>query len=132
MPAETRDRLASRQIRRLFFVELVQQVRVIWPILSGILLIMAGCGLVAGRIESWGIGESLYFTFVTGLTIGYGDLTPTHVMGRLLAMVIALAGVVLIGLVAAISVQALETANAVLGATDHDRRELKGRDRRQR
>ena len=101
MPAETRDRPTSRQIRRLFFVELVQQVRVIWPILSGILFTMAVCGLVVGRIEGWGIGESLYFTFVTGLTIGYGDLTPTHVMGRLLAMVIALAGVVLIGLVAA-------------------------------
>ena len=114
MPAETRDRLTSRQIRRVFFFELVQQLGVVWPILSGILLIMAGCGLVVGRIESWGIGESLYFTFVTGLTIGYGDLTPTHVMGRLLAVVIALAGVVLIGLVAAISVQAL-------GATDYDR-----------
>ena len=116
MPAETRNRPTSRQIRRVFFFEFVQQLGVVWPILSGILLIMAGCGLVVGRIESWGIGESLYFTFVTGLTIGYGYLTPTHVMGRLLAMVIALAGVVLIGLVAAISVQAL-------GATDHDRPE---------
>ena len=37
-------------------------------------------------------------------------------MGRLLAVPIALAGVVLIGLVAAISVQALEIANVVLGA----------------
>ena len=123
MPAEPRDRLTSRQIRHLFFVELVQQVRVIWPILSGILVIMVGCGLVIGRIESWGIGESLYFTFVTGLTIGYGDLTPTHFMGRLLAMVIALAGVVVIGLVAAISVQALENANVLPRATDHDRPE---------
>ena len=123
MPAEKRDSLTSKQIRRLFFVELARQVQVIWPILSGILLIMAGCGLVAGRIESWGIGESLYFTFVTGLTIGYGDLTPTHFMGRLLAVVIAFAGVVLIGLVAAVSVQALENANLVLGAPDHDRPE---------
>ena len=123
MPAETRNRPTSRQIRRVFFFEFVQQLGVVWPILSGILLIMAGCGLVVGRIESWGIGESLYFTFVTGFTIGYGDLTPTHVMGRLLAVPIALAGVVLIGLVAAISVQALEIANVVLGATDHDRPE---------
>ena len=66
--------------------------------------------------ESWGIGESLYFTFVTGLTIGYGDLTPKHFIGRLLAIVIAFAGVVLIGLVAAVSVQALAEA-------DHDRPE---------
>ena len=123
MPAETRDQPTSRQNRRLFFTELIRQLWVVWPVLSGMLGTMAAFGLVVGRIESWGIGEALYFTFVTGLTIGYGDLTPTHVMGRLLAVVIALAGVVLIGLVAAISVQALEIANVVLGATDHDRPE---------
>ena len=118
MPAKKRDRLTSRQIRRLFFAQLVQEVQVIWPILSGILVTMVGSGLVVGRIESWGIGESLYFTFVTGLTIGYGDLTPKHVLGRLLAVVIAFAGVVLIGLVAALSVQALGAAE-----TDQDRPE---------
>ena len=118
MKAKTRDRLTSRQIRHLFFVKLVGEVQVVWPILSGILVVMAGCGLVVGRIEAWGIGKSLYFTFVTGLTIGYGDLTPKHVVGRLLAIVIAFAGVVLIGLVAAMSVQALGTAE-----TDHDRPE---------
>ena len=118
MSAKTRDRLTSGQIRHLFFVSLVQEVQVVWPILSGILVVMAGCGFVVGRIESWGIGESLYFTFVTGLTIGYGDLTPKHVVGRLLAIVIAFAGVVLIGLVAAMSVQALGSAE-----TDQDRPE---------
>ena len=75
---------------------------------------MAGCGVIIGRIEGWHIGESLYFTFVTGLTIGYGDLTPKHVAARLLALVIGFAGIVLTGLVAAISVQALK-------ATDRDR-----------
>ena len=59
------------------------------------------------------MGKSLYFTFVTGLTIGYGDLTPKHVLGRLLAIVIAFAGVVLIGLVAAVTVQALGTAKQI-------------------
>jgi Ion channel len=45
---------------------------------------------------------------VTGLTIGYGDLTPRHVVSRLLAVVIGLAGIMLTGLVAAVSVQALQ------------------------
>ena len=116
MPAETRERPTSRQIRHLFFTKLAQEVKVVWPILSGILVVMIGSGFVVGRIESWGIGDSLYFTFVTGLTIGYGDLTPKHFIGRLLAIVIAFAGVVLIGLVAAVSVQALAEA-------DHDRPE---------
>ena len=111
---KTRNRPTSRQIRHLFFAKLAREVQVVWPILSGILVAMVGSGFVVGRIESWGIGDSLYFTFVTGLTIGYGDLTPKHFIGRLLAIVIAFAGVVLIGLVAAVSVQALAEA-------DHDR-----------
>ena len=66
------------------------------------------CGLVIWRIESWRIDEALYFTFVTGLTIGYGDFTPKHVSARLLSVVIGFAGIVLTGLVAAVSVQALQ------------------------
>ena len=100
-------------MRRIFFFALARQVRVVWPILSGILLVMVGSGLVIWRIEGWRIDEALYFTFVTGLTIGYGDFTPRHVTARLLALVIGFAGIVLTGLVAAVSVQALR-------ATDRD------------
>jgi len=33
---------------------------------------MIGLGLLIGYIEEWSISDALYFTFVTGLTIGYG------------------------------------------------------------
>ena len=72
---------------------------------------MAGSGVLIGRIEGWRLDEALYFTFVTGLTIGYGDFTPQHVVGRLLAVVIGFAGIVLTGLVAAVAVQALRAAD---------------------
>ncbi|WP_202304391.1 potassium channel family protein [Mesorhizobium sp. L-8-10] len=98
-------------MRRMFFFALVRQIRVVWPIISGILLTMVGCGLIIGRIENWRIDESLYFTFVTGLTIGYGDFAPQHLSARLLALVIGFAGIVLTGLVAAVSVQALRAAD---------------------
>jgi hypothetical protein len=29
-----------------------------------------------GFLERWSVGETIYFTFVTTLTIGYGDLAP--------------------------------------------------------
>ncbi len=80
--------LQSRQMRRLFFASLFLQLRVVWPILSGVLLAMVGPGLLIGYIEGWGIADSLYFTFVTGLTIGYGDLAPRHTVTRLLAVLI--------------------------------------------
>ncbi|UVC13745.1 potassium channel family protein [Mesorhizobium onobrychidis] len=97
-------------MRRSFFYALVQQLRVVWPIFSGILLAMAGCGLIIGRIENWRVDEALYFTFVTGLTIGYGDFSPQHLLTRLLAIAIGFAGIVMTGLVAAVAVQALRAA----------------------
>ena len=97
-------------MRRLFFAELVYELGVIWPILSGILAVMIGCGLAVWRIEDWRLDEALYFTFVTGLTIGYGDFTPKHLSARLLALLIGFAGVLLIGVVTAVTVQALNEA----------------------
>jgi hypothetical protein len=97
----------GREMRRLFFVALFQQLGVVWPILSGILAAMIVPGLVIGYLEGWRVHDALYFTFVTGLTIGYGDLTPHHAGSRLLAVVIGFSGIVLTGLVAAVIVQAL-------------------------
>jgi hypothetical protein len=99
--------MRSRQIRRIFFVELSRLIRVVWPIFSAVLFAMIGPGLLIGHIERWRIDEAFYFTFVTGLTIGYGDLTPRHVVSRLLAVMIGFAGIVLTGLVAAVTVEAL-------------------------
>jgi CHASE2 domain-containing sensor protein len=71
--------------------------------------------LWSGYIEEWRAGDALYFTFVTGLTIGYGDLTPKHLLSRVLAVIIGFAGIVLTGLVAAVSVKALGTAADEVG-----------------
>jgi len=82
----------------------------VWPILSGILIIQLGLGALIGRLEDWRFGDAAYFTFVTGLTIGYGDLVPIHLVTRFLAVLIALMGILLMGLVAAVGVQALNAA----------------------
>ena len=110
MTMSASSRNEAKRMRRLFFAALLQQVRVLWPIFSGVLVIMIGSGFVIGRIEGWRIGETLYFTFVTGLTIGYGDLAPKHTVARMLILPIGLSGIVLTGLVAAASVQALDAA----------------------
>jgi hypothetical protein len=98
-------------MRRHFLVALFRHVQLLWPIFSGILAVMAGLGIIVGRIEGWRIDEALYFTFVTGLTIGYGDFTPKHFTARLLALAIGFAGIVLTGLVAAVAVQALKATD---------------------
>jgi hypothetical protein len=100
----------SRQIRHAFFRALFRQLYIIWPVLSGVLVLMIGPGLLIGYIEGWRITEALYFTGVTGLTIGYGDLTPRHGLSRCLALVIGFAGIMMTGLVAAVTVKALDLA----------------------
>jgi Ion channel len=111
------DRPPPRQIspaalRRQFLRELWREVHVIWPILSGLLGIQLGFGILIGYLERWPLGDAAYFTFVTGLTIGYGDLVPSHLVTRLLSVLIAFTGILLTGLVAAIGVHALQSARS--------------------
>ena len=55
----------------------------------------------------------MYFSFVTGLTIGYGDLAPSMALTKLLAVLIGLLGIVLTGLVAAMAVTAFQATPTV-------------------
>ena len=96
----------SRTLRRNFVAGVFTGLRVVWPILSGLLALIVMLGLVIGWIEGWSVSDAIYFSFVSGLTIGYGDLAPTTLITRLLAILIGLCGVLFTGLVAAIAVKA--------------------------
>jgi hypothetical protein len=99
MPAQT--------FRREFAAHLLFGLRVVWPILSVLLLLVMGLGVIIGLREGWSVGESLYFAFITALTIGYGDFSPTLLLTRFLAVVIGICGLLITALVAAIAVKAL-------------------------
>jgi hypothetical protein len=90
-------------------------IKVVWPILSALLATMAALGVVVALLEGWRLGDGLYFAFVSGLTIGYGDLVPKGPLARMLAVTIGFTGILLTGLVAAVGVQALQAA---LGARE--------------
>jgi voltage-gated potassium channel len=49
----------------------------------------------------------LYFAFITGLTIGYGDIVVKTPVGRILAVLIGFIGVLFSGLVVAAALRAL-------------------------
>jgi len=55
-------------------------------------------------------GEVIYFCSVTALTIGYGDIVPTTVLGRITAVLLGLLGVLMTGLVTAAAVYAIQVA----------------------
>ena len=99
-----------RALRRSFVVGLFGGLRVVWPILSTLLGLMVVLGLVVGMREGWSVQESIYFSFVTGLTIGYGDLAPKTLLTRTLAILIGACGILLTALIAAVAVRALTAA----------------------
>lgn len=101
----------SRNMRRNFATGLFSGLRVVWPILSGLIGLMMALGLVVGLREGWSFQESIYFAFVSGLTIGYGDLAPKTLLARSLAVLIGVCGVLFTALLAAVAVKALGAAN---------------------
>jgi hypothetical protein len=96
----------SSTLRRNFAAGLLSGLRVVWPILSVSLGAIVALGLVVGVLEGWSVQESIYFAFVSGLTIGYGDLAPKTLLTRTLAILIGVCGVLLTALVAAVAVKA--------------------------
>lgn len=100
----------SRVRQQRFYKELLAPFSIVWPILSGILATMLGLGVVVAYVEGWQVLDGVYFAFVTGLTVGYGDLVPTHGISRVLAIGIGISGVLLTALFAAIAVRALQQA----------------------
>jgi Ion channel len=104
------NRPAPKTLRWRFFAALGHAIRVTWPVLSVILAIQLALGLLAGFVEDWSLGDAVYFTFITGLTIGYGDLVPRQALTRALAIGIGFFGLFVTGLIAAIAVYAMHSA----------------------
>jgi voltage-gated potassium channel len=83
---------------------------VIWyfrAIFLAMLFIIVMGAVPIALVERIPFGEALYFSFVTGLTIGYGDIVMKTPFGRCIALFIGLIGIIFTGLVIAASVEAV-------------------------
>src|SRR5262249_60817880 len=96
------SRPTPNTVRRRFFVALGHAIRLAWPVLAVIFAIQVALGLLIGFLEGWSVGDAIYLTFVTGLTIGYGDIVPGQAVGGPLAVCSCLCGLFLPGLVAGV------------------------------
>ena len=80
----------------------------VWSILAGLIAWLVIGAVAIAYFENISFADALYFTFVTGLTIGYGDISPVTPAGRLVAILSGFLGVLITGLVVAIAVYALK------------------------
>jgi hypothetical protein len=87
-------------------------------VLSGLVGTLIVFGMSVAILEGWPLVDGIYFAFVTGLTVGYGDLVPTHGSSRLLAIAAAIDGILLTALLAGVAVRAMQNSASDMPASD--------------
>jgi hypothetical protein len=80
---------------------------IVRDVLIALLVLLAMGAAVISITEGVNYWAALYFTFITGLTVGYGDILPTTVLGRIVSVLIALIGLVFFGIVVAVANRAI-------------------------
>lgn len=98
----------------VFLSALWDRLLIAWPILVFLMIVIALLGLWVGRREGWRWQDSLYWAGITATTVGYGDLRPSRDGSRVLALLIAMTGLVFSGLVVALAVNAGQSMVEVL------------------
>jgi hypothetical protein len=79
----------------------------VWAVMLALITLVVVNAAAIALLEKMAFGDALYFAFITGLTIGYGDIVVHTPLGRLVALLIGLVGIVFTGLVVAVAVYAL-------------------------
>ncbi|MDH3717518.1 MAG: potassium channel family protein [Planctomycetota bacterium] len=97
-------RLAAFTEFNRVFVRYASYVREV--IVSLLVLLVLG-GFAISKLEGIKLSDAIYFAFITGLSIGYGDISPQTAWGRVVSVAIGLVGMVFVGLSVAIATRAL-------------------------
>ena len=79
-----------------------------WPLLASMALLISLAGVIVGKRESWEVFDSIYWAFITATTVGYGDIRPLYRLSKILAILIALQGMVFTGIMVALAINAAE------------------------
>ena len=85
---------------KLFFMSM----EVILPLLIFLIVVIVILGQIVTLIEKWTLFNGLYWTFVTALTIGYGDIRPLKKVSKTLSILIGFIGIMLTGIVVAVTI----------------------------
>lgn len=93
---------------RVFLSDILQAS----PLVGLLLLLVTFIGLLIGRLEGWSASDALYHAFINATTVGYGDFRPLKKVSKALAILLAMVGVILTGMIVAIALHAADFAFA--------------------
>jgi voltage-gated potassium channel len=76
-----------------------------------ILLLLGLIWIMLAVLFAWAedqtLGNAIYFALITGLTVGYGDITPVTPIGKVASAAIAVVGVITAGIYVGIATRAV-------------------------
>lgn len=88
----------------LYFVEsfckITFRVRGVLLVIIFSLIILSFC---FSHVENINLFTSTYFTWITALGVGYGDIVPKTILGEVISVIIGFIGIILFGLVVGVA-----------------------------
>ena len=80
------------------------------PLMIFLIAVIILLGSMIGKREGWSKSDTLYYSFITATTVGYGDFRPTQKISKYIAIAIAFVGLLLTGIFVALGVKAASVA----------------------
>ena len=88
--------------------------------LSGVMVLFVAvigvAGVLISRFDRIPLEDAIYFAFITAFTVGFGDVAPRSRGARVVTVFLALIGIILVGVVVAVAVHALDIVLTARGA----------------
>lgn len=99
----------------LYFLNyFIETLALLYPLVLSFVVFIIVVGWLVGKIEGWTRFDSIYWAFITALTVGYGDIRPTHKLSKIASVFIAITGIMFTGLIVALTLN-----SATLAFKDH-------------
>jgi voltage-gated potassium channel len=108
---------AARALRVLRLLRLLRSAAVLWRVsatvraimgtnglswvlaVTGVVIVLGAGAVLAVEPDMGDFGDALWWSIVTSTTVGYGDLAPETIVGRLVAVVLMVVGIGALGMI---------------------------------
>jgi hypothetical protein len=94
----------------LFLKSLLRIIYFVRGVIFGLIGILVIFAFIIAELENIPLADAFYFTFITALTVGYGDIAPKTDFGRIISILIAVDGLIIFGMIVSVANRALQIA----------------------